>query len=135
MIDLLNAGDIDGAMNLVALDFKGEDVALGELVEGREGVRAQAKGWLTAIAGAQQQFTNIVSAGDQIVVEGTLSGIHAGTLEAKGKMFPKTGRRVAFRFCTIAKIRDGLVAAETHYYDLNSLLEQLNGAQLGSEGR
>jgi steroid delta-isomerase-like uncharacterized protein len=126
MIDLLNAGDIDGAIDLIAPDFKGEDVALGEVVEGKEGVRAQAKGWLTAIAGAHQQFTNTISAGDRIVVEGTLSGIHAGTLEARGKAYPKTGRRVAFRFCTIAKIRNGLVAAETHYYDLNSLLEQLS---------
>lgn len=135
MIDLLNAGDIDAALTLIAPDFRGEDVALGEVVEGREGVRAQAQGWLTVIAGARQHFSNVVSAGDQIVVEGTLSGIHAGTLEAKGKAFPKTGRRVSFRFCTIARIRNGLVAAETHYYDLDSLLDQLTTTQSISEVR
>jgi len=125
MIELLNAGDVDGAMELVSPEFSGVEVPIGEIIRGKDGVRNEAAGW-SGLDGIQR-LTNVIEVDEQVVLEGIFEGTHSGKIVLGKETFPATGRRIEFRFCTVGTVRNGLVVGETHYYDMENLRAQLLG--------
>lgn len=64
-------------------------------------------------------------AGDSIIVEGTFTGTHTGTLHGPDGEIPPTGRPFELEFCDLFELRDGKIAAHRIYYDQLSLFTQL----------
>lgn len=101
-----------------------EDVALQRVYRGHAGVREYYRMWwdglrivITPGAGDRRMWTD----DGTYVAETRFTGVHAGPFLG----IPPTGRTVSFRFAVFVPFRDGLMAGERFYYDLNGLLEQL----------
>lgn len=122
-IEYLNRNEVAAALTLVHPDFVGEDLAMKERIEGIEALRAQIDGW--GATNFSQKITHVVDAGSSIAIEGVMKGIHKDPFPIGGDVYPPTGKPLEFRFCTVATIRDGKLASETHYYDLEALRDQL----------
>lgn len=122
-LEHLNANDVEAALALVHPEFTYEDLALKHRTKGIEGARAQIEGW--DVSNFKQTIINVVDAGSSIAIEGIMKGIHKDPFPIGDDVYEPTGKPVEFRFCTVATIRDGKVASETHYYDVEDLRAQL----------
>jgi len=67
--------------------------------------------------------------GDQVAMEWTATGTHAGTYLG----IPATGRKVTMHGVTLDRIENGKVVNERAYFDRLSLLEQLGVAPGAAE--
>lgn len=101
-----------------------EDVPMQRIFRGHDGAREFYRmGWeglRTVVApgkGDRQMWTD----DGTYVAETRFAGVHAGPFLG----IPPTGRAVAYRFTVFVTFRDGLMAGERFYYDLDGLLRQL----------
>lgn len=99
-----------------------EDVALQRIYRGHAGVREYYRMWWEGLRiiiapgeGDRRMWT------DDGTYVAEITGMHVGPFLG----FPPTGRAVSFRFAVFVPFRDGLMAGERSYYDLNGLLQQL----------
>jgi ketosteroid isomerase-like protein len=68
---------------------------------------------------------NVLVAGDWAIVEFRNQGTHTGTLRASLGDFPPTGRRAEVRYCSVMRVKDGLVVEGRDYYDSATIARQL----------
>jgi steroid delta-isomerase-like uncharacterized protein len=98
-------------------------VATGEVVCGREELRADVEALLRAFPDLRMERKSIYECGEVVcVIEWTLAGIHEG--EYIG--ISPTHRSVELPACSIFTLgADGLVGEEVVYFDAATLLRQL----------
>lgn len=127
VIEAFNDRDLERALGFVAEDCEVLEVPTGERFDGREGVQREFERWSTALPDGEQKVKNMIVSGDWVVVEGTLGGTHSGPFVTEERTIEPTGERLEFPFCTVAKVRDGQEVQTTHYYDLGTIISQLEG--------
>ena len=123
LIEHINANNVDAALALVHPDFASEDLALKHRVNGIEELRAQIASW--SPGNFAQTITNVIDAGSSVAIEGIMKGTHKDPFPIGDDVYPPTGKPIEFRYCTVATIRDGKIAGETHYYNVDDLRAQL----------
>lgn len=102
-----------------------EDVGIGAVLRGKEGVVQYMRGWLQAFPDAKIEILSVLASGDQACAELVGRGTHTGTLETPAGSIPATNKKVELRICDFYTIRDGKVAGVRSYFDSGSLFRQL----------
>lgn len=128
VIEAFNARDVDRALAAIAEDCEVREVPTGERWSGREGVRLEFERWSTALPDGEQKVLNMIVTDDWVIVEGTLGGTHTGPFVMEDRTIEATGKHFEFPFCTVARVKDGQEVETTHYYDLGTIMQQLEGS-------
>ncbi len=84
--------------------------------------------WIGACSDAQNNIHRVVAEGDIAVMEGVWAGTHDGDLVFPDQTLKPTGRRIAFPFVTVARAVGDVYVEGRHYYDLQTITEQLDRA-------
>lgn len=117
--------DPDRGATVIAPDCRFEDVARGELQMGPDAYRRDYERWRSAFPDGEVEIVNLIVAGDWAVVEYVNRGRHTGTLESSLGTFAPTGRSMEARYCSVMRVREGMVVEGRDYYDSASIAVQL----------
>jgi steroid delta-isomerase-like uncharacterized protein len=124
--DALTAGDVDGAVALVADD--GDFRSPMARIHSKDEIRAFLAGFDSAFPGARFEITHLIESGRSVAVEGVYHGTHTGPLMTPdGGSLPATGRDVSAPFVTIFEVDAGAITSHRPYWDLAGFISQLTG--------
>jgi len=123
--DAFNSRDFDRAAAFVAPECAWLNVPTGETWRGPGGLRQDMQGWATAFPDSKVEVTNLISAGDWVVVEFKGRGTHKGPLMGPTGQIPPTGRWLDLSFCDLIQFRNGKVVGGRSYFDVAGMLQQL----------
>lgn len=128
-IEAENAHRMEATLATLHPDCRFEDVATGQIFNGRAGAEAYYRQWwdafgVTVAPGPDRK--RYWSEDGSYIAEARFRGRHSGDFLG----LPPTGRPIDFRFVVIIDFRDGLMAGERFYYDLGGLLRQIGAAAL-----
>ena len=129
LYERFNAGDLEGALSLLADDFVLEDPALGMRFDGPDGFREWVQPFLTAMPDASTELTLVVDGGDWVATEHTGRGTHTGPFPTPEGEIPPSGRSVELRFGEFFQLRDGKIALLRAYWDSATLFRQIGAAE------
>ena len=124
-LEAFNDRDFDMLLDQSRPDVEIVDQATGERFQGREGARRFAQQWVDAFPDAKCTITNVIGAGDSVVVEYRGQGTNTGPLYTPQGSIPPTGRRAEVVMCDVLEFKEGRVARQRTYYDAASLQRQL----------
>ena len=124
-VELYNAGDLEGVMELYA-----DDAVQGMpdgIFEGRAAITERLANELDAIPDVTHTVVSFVEQGDAFADEWTFVGTHTGPLTLPdGTVLPPTGRRLEVRGMEIVRVGpDGRIVLNTLYYDNLAVAIQL----------
>ena len=120
--EAFNRHDPAGVAAMYAPDARIMDQAVGEPIQGRDGMQAYVGGYMTAFPDLKWERTGVEIDGDVGVEQWRASGTHEGDL---GGMAP-THRRISVEGCSVLHFgADGLVHQEENYWDQAAMLRQL----------
>jgi steroid delta-isomerase-like uncharacterized protein len=123
-VELYNAGDLDGVIDLYADDAV-QNMPDGSF-EGRSAIRARLSRELAGFTGVTHTVRSFVEQGDVFCDEWTFVGTHTqAILLPDGTELPPTGKRVEIRGMELVRVRDGKVVVNTLYYDNLAVADQL----------
>ena len=117
--------DPDRGAEVIAQDCRFEDVARGEAQIGPEAYKHDYHRWRDAFPDGECKVLNVVVAGDWAIVEFRNRGTHTGILRSSLGDFPPTGRKAEVRYCSVMRVKDGLVVEGRDYYDSATIARQL----------
>jgi len=117
--------DPERGVSVIADDCRFEDVARGELQIGPDGYRRDYERWRSAFPDGEVKVVNVIVEGDRAVVEFLTRGTHTGPLESSLGTFAPSGRSMEVRYCSVMRVRNGLVVEGRDYYDSGSIAAQL----------
>jgi steroid delta-isomerase-like uncharacterized protein len=115
----------DRGAAVIADDCEFIDVPRGEILRGPEAYRQDYERWRAAFPDGTIEITNVIAEGDWVVVEFTNSGTNTGQLRTPIGDFPPTNRRVEVSYCSVMQIKNGKVISGRDYYDVSTILRQL----------
>lgn len=119
--DLINAGDIDGFVALIADDFV-EHEELPGLPATKEGVRQFFLGFRAAFPDLRMAIEDVITNGDKSVARVRATGTHQGDFMGVAP----TGRAVDFQVIDIMRFDDaGLVCEHWGLSDTMTMMQQL----------
>jgi predicted ester cyclase len=122
-----NAHDMEALARDSAPDV--EATAPGDIkLRGPQAVKEYNQNFITAFPDARVEAKNIFTAGNTVIVEGTFTGTHDGTLKTPMGDVPATGRKVRGEYVQILEIDRGLVKRDNLIYDQVQLMTQLGMA-------
>ena len=123
-VELYNAGDLDGVIDLYADDAV--QLMPDGFFEGRSAIRDRLAVELGAMIDLAHRVESFVDQGDAFADEWTFVGTHTGPFPVPGgtELAP-TGRRVEIRGMEIVQVRDGKIAVNNLYYDTMAVAVQL----------
>jgi steroid delta-isomerase-like uncharacterized protein len=125
-IEAWNAGDRDRLRASVTDDVTLHEAATGRRLAGEPDVTGNNWAWKETFPDGQGEIGTVIEAGDRAVIEVVWRGTHSGPLRTPdGATIPPTGRRIEVPGCMVFRVRDGKVAAMSHYFDLMTLMTQL----------
>ena len=123
-IQLYNAGDVEGLVNLYT-----EDATLVTpfgTAQGGAAIHEAASRDKAAFPDRAVTRDVIVEHGDTLADEWTFVGTHTGPLVMPdGTELPPTGKRVEFKGMELAQLRDGKIVVHHMYWDNMALAGQL----------
>ena len=123
-VELYNAGDLDGVMDLYADDAV--QLMPDGTFEGRAAIRDRLAQELNAFSDLAHRFTSYVEEGDAFADEWVFVGTHTGPLVLPdGTEVPPTGKRVEMPGMELVKMRDGKIVVDNLYYDNLAVAAQL----------
>ncbi len=123
-VELYNAGDLDGVMDLYADDAV--QLMPDGTFEGRAAIRDRLAQELNAFSDLAHRFTSYVEEGDAFADEWVFVGTHTGPLVLPdGTEVPPTGKRVEMPGMELVKMRDGKIVVDNLYYDSLAVAAQL----------
>jgi steroid delta-isomerase-like uncharacterized protein len=123
-IELYNAGDLDGVMDLYAEDAV--QIMPDGTFEGRSVIGERLAKELTAFSEVHHRFTSYVEQDDAFADEWVFVGTHTGPLLLPdGTELPPTGKRVEVRGMELVELRDGKIVVDNLYYDNLAVAAQL----------
>ncbi|HEY4027078.1 MAG TPA: ester cyclase [Candidatus Dormibacteraeota bacterium] len=123
-IEAFNRGDLEKLARDLAPNV--ELVAPGRTrYRGPQAVKEHHQSLRNGIPDAQLRANNMIAFGNTVMVEGELSGTHAGTLTTPVGDVPATGKKVRASFAQVSTIERGLVSQVHLYFDRMSLMAQL----------
>jgi steroid delta-isomerase-like uncharacterized protein len=125
-IEAFNSGDLDRFASTLAESGRYEELATHRVNTTRESELELTRGWRKAFPDARGTIKNIFGSGDQAVAEIVWEGTHSGTLESPDGAIAPSGKHVTIPASFVVKVRDGRIAESHHYFDLNTLLQQIH---------
>lgn len=119
--------DPDRGAAVIAEDCDFEDVARGEKLQGKEAYKRDYYRWREAFPDGLCKIENVIvsQCGEWATVEFRNSGTHTGVLRSSLGDFPPTVKRAEVRYCSVMRVRDGLVVEGRDYYDSATIARQL----------
>jgi steroid delta-isomerase-like uncharacterized protein len=123
-VELYNAGDLDGVMDLYAEDAV--QLMPEGTFEGRDAIRERLARDLVACPDIDWTVLSFVEQGDVFADEWSFVATHTGPFELPdGGELPPTGKRVELRGMELVELRDGKIVVDNLYYDNMAVLAQL----------
>jgi steroid delta-isomerase-like uncharacterized protein len=123
-VELYNAGDLDGVMDLYAEDAV--QLMPEGIFEGRDAIRERLARDLVACPDIAWTVLSFVEQGDTFADEWSFVATHTGPFQLPdGTEYPATGRRVELRGMELVEMRDGKIVVDNLYYDNMAVLAQL----------
>lgn len=110
---------------VISKDCLFEDVARGERQIGPEGYKMDYERWRTAFPDGEVKVVNVIVDGDRAVVEFVNRGTQTGPLVSSLGTFPPSGKRQETRYCSVMRVKDGMVVEGRDYYDAATVARQL----------
>ena len=117
--------DPDRGVSVIGDDCRFEDVARDELQIGPDGYRRDYGRWRSAFPDGEVKVINVIVDGDWAVVEFVNRGTHTGVFQSSLGTFAPSGRSMEVRYCSVMRVRDGMVVEGRDYYDSASIAVQL----------
>ncbi|HEV3001494.1 MAG TPA: ester cyclase [Solirubrobacteraceae bacterium] len=118
--ELVNSGDVDGFMELVAEDFHDHEEFPG-LPSDREGVRQFFILMRSAFPDLRMEPRHVVAEGDLVAVHLTMTGTHQGDFMG----LQPTGRRMEIPAMDLVRIRDDRAVEHWGVTDNLAMMQQL----------
>jgi steroid delta-isomerase-like uncharacterized protein len=123
-VELYNAGDLDGVMELYAEDSV--QLMPDGRFDGRSAIRDRLATELTAFSDLAHRVVSYVEDGDAFADEWVFVGTHTGPLVLPdGTQVPATGKRVEVPGMELVRVRDGRIVVDNLYYDTLAVAAQL----------
>jgi steroid delta-isomerase-like uncharacterized protein len=123
-VELYNAGDLDGVMDLYADDAV-QNMPDGSF-RGRSAIRERLAQELDGFTDVNHTVRSFVEQGDAFCDEWTFEGTHTQPLlMPDGTELPPTNKRVEIRGMEFCGVRDGKLVVNTLYYDNLAVAGQL----------
>ena len=130
-VELYNAGDLDGVIDLYAEDAV-QNMPDGTF-HGRTAIRERLAQELNGFTDVNHTVRSFVEQGDSFCDEWTFAATHARPfLLPDGTELPPTGKRVEIAGMELVQVRDGKVVVNTLYYDNLAVAVQLGLAPAGA---
>ena len=119
--------DPDRGTEVIAEDCAFEDIARGEKLPGKEAYKADYLRWREAFPDGLCKVENVIVSedGQWATVEFRNTGTHTGVLRSSLGNFPPTGKRAEVRYCSVMRVKDGMVVEGRDYYDSATIARQL----------
>ena len=115
-VELYNAGDLDGVMDLYAEDAV--QLMPDGTFEGRSAIKERLAKELAAFADIAHRYVSYVEQGDAFADEWVFVGTHTGPLLLPdGTELAATGKRVEMPGMEFVRVRDGKIVVDNLYYD------------------
>jgi steroid delta-isomerase-like uncharacterized protein len=122
--DAFNSHDADGRAAIEAPDI--EFVMPGGVtLRGHDQVVEVVRAFWEALPDARISPDDQLSAGNVVVVEGTIAGTHTGTFRTPQGEIPPSGNPVTLRYAAVKRFRDDRLVSEHLYFDQLEFLQQL----------
>ena len=123
-VELYNAGDLEGVMDLYAEDAT--QLMPEGLFEGKDAIRERLARDLAACPDIAWTVESFVEQGDSFSDEWSCVATHTGPfLLPDGTELPPSGRQVALRGMEYVQVRDGKIVVDNLYYDNLAVMSQL----------
>jgi predicted ester cyclase len=123
-VELYNAGDLDGVMDLYADDAV--QIMPEGTFEGQSAIRERLARDLVACPDIAWTVLSFVEQGDTFADEWSFVATHTGPFELPdGTELAATGRRVELRGMELVEVRDGKIVVDNLYYDNMAVMAQL----------
>ena len=125
-VDAFNAADWIRMADLVAADATFDEMGMRRSLKGLDQIREALQGWRQAMPDATGTVTEAYASGNTVILEITWTGTHTGSpVVAPGRTILATGKRYVSPSCWVLVIEDEKIQESREYFDLASLLEQL----------
>ena len=129
LVETFNARDWDAARAAITTDFVYEEMGTGRKLTGADASIEAFKGWVQAFPDANGTYRGTHVADDgTVVLEVTWSGTHRGPLQTPSGSIAPTGKRIDVPACMVVDVAGGKARAQRHYFDMVTLLRQLDVA-------
>jgi steroid delta-isomerase-like uncharacterized protein len=123
-----NSQELDAIMDLHSEDSVFVAHAAGSIpAEGKAAVREAFAGYLALLPDINFAERALYVGEDHWVLESTMSGTVAGSIEVEGEALGANGARVQVDCVDVIEVRDGLVASKQTYIDSLAMQRQLGG--------
>jgi steroid delta-isomerase-like uncharacterized protein len=123
-----NRQDLDAIMDLHTDDSVFVAHAAGSVpAEGKEAVREAFAGYIGLLPDINFAERALHVGENHWVLESTMSGTLAGSIEVEGEALGADGARVEVDCVDVIEVRDGLVASKQTYLDSRAMQRQLQG--------
>jgi steroid delta-isomerase-like uncharacterized protein len=123
-VELYNAGDLDGVIDLYAEDAV--QLMPEGTFEGRDAIRERLARDLVACPDIDWSVLSFVEQGDAFADEWSFVATHTGPFRLPdGSELAPTGKRVELRGMELVQVRDGKIVVDNLYYDNMAVLAQL----------
>ena len=138
LLDLYNSRQSDPAwlekgMAALAADAEGIDVPSGAILRGPDGHKRLSLFFAESLPDSRIELTNAFATEDQVVLEGTWRWTDTGPLPLPSGALPRMRRSGELGCCLVFQIRKGKIASLHVYYDMMTLMEQLDLAPVTGE--
>jgi steroid delta-isomerase-like uncharacterized protein len=120
-----NDKDWDRVRSVATPDVVYDEVATGRQADGIDQVLPLWQGWARAFPDSKATFHNALASGTSVTLEITWNGTHKGPLETPTGPVQPTGKTIAIRACMVVELEGERVKRERHYFDMETLLQQL----------
>jgi steroid delta-isomerase-like uncharacterized protein len=109
-----------------AADCEVVNAASGTTFHGPEGYKRFIRFITESFPDLRIELTTVFATEDQVVLEGMFRGTTTGSRTLPTGALPATGHPSKLRCCFVVQIRNGKITSVHGYYDLTTLLEQLD---------
>jgi len=119
--------DPERGAEVISDDIDFEDIARSEKLAGKDGYKSDYYRWREAFPDGLCKVENVIvsQSGEWAVVEFRNTGTHTGILRSSLGAFAPTGKRAEVRYCSVMRVRDGMVVEGRDYYDSATIARQL----------
>ena len=125
-IEAFNNGDWDAVKATFTANPIYNELGTGRSITGADGIVEAMQGWKTAFPDVTGTVTNAFASGDQVSLEISWKGTHTGPLETPSGTIEASGKEQTTPALMTVIIEGDKIAEERHYFDMMTLLSQID---------
>jgi steroid delta-isomerase-like uncharacterized protein len=123
LIEVENSHDIDRLVSLLADDVVIEDIPLGAVMKGKDGVKQGYVSFLKVTPDFKIELKSWITTDKSFALEAIFTGTQKGDLPG----LSATGKSFSNRVCSFGEFEDGKMKGRRDYWDSASMVKQLVG--------